>query len=74
MLNYALGASHMALLLFVLYLAFPGTTRLLAPPVKPYSVHYTPDCYLNFPDEVEIEAIRLTVDDVIDITYESPMP
>jgi len=74
MLNYALGASHAALLLFVFYLLFPGDTHKATSANAPYSVHYSPDCYLNFPDEAEIEAIRLTVDDVIDITYESPAP
>lgn len=74
MLNYLLGASHTALACCALYLLYLAPAPSPSPLSGAYAVQYVPDCYLSFPNEEEITALPLTLDQLVEITYESPKP
>lgn len=64
----------MALACCACYLLYLTPASPLAPSAKAYAVQYVPDCYLSFPHEDEITALPLTLDQLVEITYESPKP
>jgi len=64
----------MALACCALYLYHLTPASPPSPVSEAYAVQYVPDCYLSFPHEGEIASLPLTLDRLVEITYESPKP